>query len=194
MPTYPTLTCSLRTGIGSNAARQLRQQGLLPATVFGHGAPVSLVLDQHHFITIERKCNSASQFVNLSIDGQDGGLALVKTVQRNSLKKTPLHLDLQRISLQEQLHVAVSVVLKGEPIGVQKGGMLEIAVHALNLSCAAGVVPDSLTYDISTMEIGDILEASAFVLPKGCTLLDSPIECVALIRQPVLAEETPAAE
>ncbi len=185
MTTYPTLTCSLRTDTGSNAARKLRHQGLLPASVFGHGASVSLVLDRHHFGLMEHASHSGSQLVNLTIDGQDSGLALVKAVQRDTLRHTPLHVDFQRISLQEQLHVTVSVVLEGEAAGAKEGGMLEIIMHALHLSCAAGVVPDSLTYNISAMAIGDTLEAGAFVLPAGCTLLDRPEECVALIRQPI---------
>lgn len=192
MTTYPTLTCSLRTDIGSNAARKLRHQGLLPATVYGHGLPVSLMLDLHHFSVIEHASNSGSQLVNLSIDGLESGLVLVKTVQRDAIKKIPVHLDLQRISLQEELQVTVSVSLEGEPNGVKEGGMLEITMHALHLRCAVGVVPDKVTHDISAMEIGDTLEASAFVLPAGCTLLDRPEECVALIRQPLRTAATKA--
>ncbi|MHB9024223.1 MAG: 50S ribosomal protein L25 [Armatimonadota bacterium] len=190
MTMYPTLTCTLRTDTGSNASRKMRQQGLLPATVYGHGAAVSLVLDRHHFNLIEHASRSGSQLVNLSIDGKDNGLALVKTVQRDAIKRTALHLDLQRISLQEKLHAAVSVVLEGDSIGVQEGGMLEMTMHALQLSCAAGSVPASVTYDISEMKIGDTLEAGAFALPEGCELLTRSEECVALIRAPIRVAET----
>lgn len=189
MTMYPTLACALRTDTGSNAARKLRQQGLLPATVYGHGVAVSLVLNQHHFSVIEHASQSGSQLVNLSIDGKDSGLVVVKTVQRNTLKRTLLHVDFQRISLQEQLHVTVSVVLEGEAVGVKEGGMLEMPMHALHLRCEAGVVPDNVTHDISAMKIGDTLEAGVFVLPAGCILLDRPEECVALIRPPI---RTPA--
>lgn len=185
MSLYPTLTGTLRANTGSNAARKYRHQGLLPATVYGHGTVESLLLDQHLFTSIAHASHSGSLLVSLVIDGKDGGLVLVKNVQRDALKRTPMHVDLQRISLLEKLHVSVSVVLEGEPIGVKEGGMLEITMHALHLACAAGVVPARLTHDISDMKIGDTLEASAFVLPDGCTLLDRPEECVALIRPPL---------
>jgi len=196
MTTYPTLACSRRTGTGSNATRKLRQQGLLPATVYGHGAPASLVLDRRHFAIIEHASSSGSQLVNLSIDGADGGLALLKAIQRDTLRRVPTHVDLQRISLLEELHATVTIVLTGEPIGVKEGGgMLETPMHALHLRCAAGVVPDNVTYDISDMKVGDTLEASVFALPDGCVLLDRPEECVALIRPPIrtaVVAETPA--
>jgi hypothetical protein len=61
------------------------------------------------------------------------------------------------------------------------------------LRCAASLVPDTVTYDISALNMGDTLEAGAFVLPAGCVLQDRPEECVALIRQP-RTSATPAAD
>ena len=204
MTMYQTLSGTLRTSFGSNASRKLRHEGLLPATVYGHGDPISLVLNQHHFSAVEHASHSGSQLVNLSIDGKESGMVLVKSVQRHALKRVPVHVDLQRISLQEELQVVVTVVLEGEPAGVHEGGMLETTMHALHLRCAASLVPDKLTHDISAMNIGDTLEAGAFALPAGCTLLDRPEECVALIRAPIrtatttdadaAAAATPAAE
>lgn len=194
MTLYPTLTCASRTGTGKNAARKLRHQGLLPATVYGHGSAVSLVLPQQHFKIIEQASKSGSQLVSLSIDGQDSGLAMVKMVQRDALKHTPVHLDLQRVSLLQEMLVTVTVVLTGEPAGVKEGGMLETHMHALHLRCAANALPDNVTHDISAMKIGDTLDAAAIALPDGCTLMDRPEECVALIRQPIRTAAKSVAE
>lgn len=194
MAVYPTLNCSLRPNLGSNAARKLRQQGLLPASVYGHGDPVSLTARQHDYSVIAHASHSGSQLVNLIIEGQDGGLVLVKSVLRDPIKQTLMHLELQRVSLQEELQATVAVVLTGEPLGVKEGGMLETQMHALHLRCAASLVPDNVTYDISAMQIGDTLKAGAFELPTGCTLIDRPEECVALIRAPIRVAATEATE
>lgn len=190
MNEYPTLSCALRTQTGSNAMRQLRRQGLLPATVYGHGAPVTLSLNRQQFRSIELASRSGSQLVTLSIDDKESGLVLIKHVQRDTLTLVPVHLDLQRVSLQEELHVSVAIVLEGEPFGVKEGGMLEVILHALHLRCPAGGVPDNLTHDISAMQIGDTLDVSAIALPDGCFLLDRPEECVALIRAPIRSAAT----
>jgi large subunit ribosomal protein L25 len=192
MTVYPTLTCSLRSRKGSNAARQLRQQGLLPASVIGHGAPLLVEVDQHQFAQFEHTSKSGSPLLNLVVDEQESVLVMVKHVQRDTLQRLPLHLDMQRVSLEEEMPVSVMVVLTGEALGVKAGGMLEITMHMLHLRCAAGAVPEQITVDISEMQIGDTLEASACSLPAGCTLLDRPEECVALIRQPIRTA-TPAA-
>jgi large subunit ribosomal protein L25 len=194
MTTYSTLACARRDGTGSSIARQLRAKGKVPATVYGHGAPLSLVLDQHDFARVERESDSGSQLVQLSIDGVDGGLALVKSVQRSTLKRMTLHVDLQRVSLSQQLQVTVAVMLTGDPAGVTEGGRLEVILHALHLSSAAGSVPDNLVHDVSAMQIGDTLEAGTIALPDGCVLLDRPEECVALVRQPMRTAATATTE
>lgn len=188
MATYPTLSCATRTEIGSNAARQLRHQGLLPATVYGHGEPLSLKMDRHHFSVLEHASKSGSQIVVLEIDGVESGIVLVKKVQRDMIKMTPLHVDFQRISLSEELQVVVSLVPEGEPVGIATGGTFELVLHSLHIRCAADKVPDSISFDVSAMNIGDTIEAGAIALPEGCTLLDRPEECVALVRQPRVAE------
>ncbi len=72
--------------------------------------------------------------VNLNLDGQDVGLALVKNVQVNTLHKQIMSIDLQRISLKEQLHIVIPLVLTGEPAGVHAGGILGIERHTVNVT------------------------------------------------------------
>ncbi|HEY3377078.1 MAG TPA: 50S ribosomal protein L25 [Armatimonadota bacterium] len=193
MTTYPTLTCVSRTEIGSQAARKMLRQGQIPATVYSNGDPVSLMMDRRHFASVERAGQSGSQIVRLTLDGADAGLVLVKAIQRDLLKHFPTHIDLQRISLQQYLEVNVPVHLEGEPAGVHEGGVFEVTLHALNLRCMASAVPESLTHDISTMQVGDTLTAGQIVLPEGCELSDRPEECLAIIRQKLGVAAAPEA-
>ena len=181
MTTYPVLSCSLRDSFGGAASRRMRLQGQVPAIVYGHGESVSLTLERRHFSSIEQALAGA-QIVRLSIDGVDGGLALVKKVQRDVLKRIPSHIDLQRVSLQQSLQVSVSIVLDGDAAGVLLGGVLEMTMHALNLRCAASAVPEVLRHDITNLQVGEPLLAGHLQLPEGCELLDRAEECIAVIR------------
>jgi large subunit ribosomal protein L25 len=182
MTTYPTLTCSLRASTGSNAARQMRRRGQLPANVCGHGDPLLLQMEHLQFLTMTRGGNAGSQIVKLTIDGVDGGLAMVKRVQRDTVHKCFLHVDLQRISLTEDLHYTVAVVLEGEPVGLTEGGKLEVINQTIHLRGIAGAVPESLTFDISEMKVNDTLTAGQLALPEGCVLDMLPEACIAAIR------------
>ncbi len=193
MTMYPTLTCALRTGTGSREARKLRHQGLVPATVYGHGAAVSLTLDVRHFGAIQHANHSGSLIVSLLVDGKDDGLALVKAVQHAPIAKLPTHVDLQRISQHESLQVSVKLFLEGEAAGVVAGGVLEIISHAVNLRCPASSVPDSLKHDLTEMQIGDTLLAGQLILPAGCVLLDPEDTPMATLRHSKLSS-APTAE
>ncbi|MEI6519643.1 MAG: 50S ribosomal protein L25 [bacterium] len=182
MTTFPTLSCSLRTSTGSNVARQMRQKGLLPATVYGHGASVSITMEQKHFVKVALTGNSGSQIVHLDVDGTDGGLALVKNVQKNMLAHVLTHVDLQRVSLTDSLQIPVPLVLDGDAAGVLIGGVLDVYIFVLNLKCAASAVPESIHYDISNLQVNEHLTVSQIPLPEGCELLDRPEDTIAVIR------------
>ena len=113
--------------------------------------------------------------------GVDAGLALVKQVQVNTLHKQIMNIDLQRISLVDELHISLAVVLTGEPVGLHTGGLLDIERHSINVRCLASAVPEQITHDISGLDIGDLLTAGQLQLPEGCILADKPEECIAVV-------------
>jgi large subunit ribosomal protein L25 len=189
MATYPTLEVAARTGIGRSASHKLRRQHVLPASVCGHGESQSLQVDAKHFHTIMHGNAVGSLIVRLSIDGKDGGLALVKDVQHAPVTWAPIHVDMQRVSSKELLEVAVPVLLHGEPVGVHQGGMLETLMHTITLRCAADSVPANIEHDISAMEMGGILHTEHLTLPEGAQLVDRPDEIVAIVRRPRVQEE-----
>jgi len=194
---YPTLAVELRTNIGSSKARQLRRAGLAPAVIYGHGEPLSVMLDSKTFRATVAVDQYGSMIVQLNLDGKDAGLALVKNVQVNTLHKQIMNIDLQRISLKERLHIAIPVVLTGEPAGVHAGGILGIERHIINVICVASAVPEQITYDITELQLGEHLTAGQLILPEGCELLDKADECIASVahlRGGAAQEEVVAAE
>lgn len=178
---YPTLAVALRSNTGSSNARRLRRTGVAPAVIYGHGEPLSVMLDSKAFRETVSVDQYGSMIVKLHVDGQDAGLALVKNVQVNTLHKEIMNIDLQRISLKEKLHIAIPVVLTGEPAGVHAGGLLSIERHVINVICVASSVPEQITFDISALEIGEHLSAGDLPLPDGCELADKADECIASV-------------
>jgi large subunit ribosomal protein L25 len=197
MAKYPVLTVSSRVAAGTSAAHKLRLQHFIPASVCGHGESQSLAIDTKHFLAMEHAGHTAAQIISLKIDGKDGGLAIVREIQRHPVQRFPIHVDMQRVSLTESVEMPVPVTLIGEPIGVQRGGMLEVVLHAVTVRGMASAVPLGIEYDISALEIGDMLHASQLPLPDGCVLADRPEELIAAIRAPrleVVEAEAPEAE
>src|SRR5690606_35098864 len=80
-------------------------------------------------------------------------------------------------------HAAVPIELRGEPIGVKTGGLLEQLVHEIEVSCNPSNLPDSIVNDVESLAIGQSLKVSDLNLPEGVSVkLDGDV-LVALVTQ-----------
>ena len=74
-----------------------------------------------------------------------------------------------------------------EAPGVVEGGVLNQETRELNIEALPGDIPDSITHDVSGMEMNATVNLSAVTVPDGVTLLDDPEETViATITPPTL--------
>jgi len=81
----------------------------------------------------------------------------------------PVHVDFYRVTAKSIIEVEVTVNFVGEEDspGMKEGGSLNVVKYAVSVKCPAGSIPDEITVDLSTMEIGDALKISDVSLPKG---------------------------
>ena len=189
MSEQPMLHLKSRAGMGSNAVKKYRREGLAPGIVYGHTEPLAVMTDAHAFrmtVPIEQY---GSQVVRITVDDTDAGSALVKGVQINTVNRQILNIDFQRVSLEDRINVSVSLVAEGESPDARLGAMLEQFLHSVNLRCSAFEVPAQIVVDISGMHIGDSLRAADLPLPADCELNTSPEEIILLVAAPTKAAE-----
>ena len=59
------------------------------------------------------------------------------------------------------MHLSVTIQLNGSPFGVRnEGGILEHTLHALEISCLPGDIPNKITLDVEDMHLGDAFHVS----------------------------------
>jgi large subunit ribosomal protein L25 len=143
-----------RDGVGKGVARKLRMQGRLPAVLYGRkDAPVGLSLNEVEMKGILRK-HPDSAIVDLSIAGGTTINAIVRDVQRHPASGKLVHIDLQRIRLDEKLRLEVHVNVTGNPAGVKdQGGILEHGSRTLNVMCLPTQIPAAFEVDASALLI-----------------------------------------
>ena len=103
--------------------------------------------------------------------------ALVSEMHWDPLGIEVLHMDLQRVDVNEKVHVTVPIRFHGEPVGTKEGGMFLENQHQVDIECPAGSIPDSVTLEIAELQLGSNLAASSLTLPEGVVLI-SPAEQV----------------
>jgi len=185
------LAAARRTAFGSANARRLRDEGKVPAVLYGHGEDVlPLALASKDVQTL---VESGHHMVTLTIEGKQER-ALVKEVQFDGWQSRVLHVDFARVALDETVTIAVEIKTHGQPKAVLAGGVLEQPMHQMHIECKADHIPDTITIEIGHLEMNQMLHVRDVPLPEGVKALDEADALVVVIHEPrgVVEEEAPA--
>jgi len=184
-----TLNAELRKEAGSIAARRFRRAGQIPAVLYGHTEdPVSLLLrreDVQHLVAHRVK------MIVVSVKGKAES-ALVKDVQFDTFGEEVLHLDLERVAMDEVIEVECPVELTGTSKGAAAGGVVEHPVSDLRIQCLPGNIPEVIKVSTSDLAIGDAIHVRDIQAPEGVTILTDPEAILVTIRPPVVVVEEEA--
>ncbi len=166
----PDLEVLERTGTGKGAARQARRDGMVPGIVFGGDVdPLPIQINFNKLLTMLRKGRFKATLFNLKVEGHDDVRVICRDVQRHVVKDLPTHIDFMRLkrTTKINLYIGVEVVGEEESPGLRKGGVLTLIRPEVELLVTAADIPENVTIDVSTLEIGDSLTISDVTLPAG---------------------------
>ncbi|MGY3437554.1 MULTISPECIES: 50S ribosomal protein L25/general stress protein Ctc [unclassified Marinovum] len=166
----PDLHALERTGTGKGAARQARRDGMVPGIVFGGDTdPLPIQIPFNTLFKQLKAGRFKSTLFNLKVDGQDDVRVICRDVQRDVVKDLPTHLDLMRLRRTTKINLFIHVDFTNEEAspGLKKGGVLTVVRPEVELVVTAGDIPESITVDLSGLDIGDIVHISDVTLPAG---------------------------
>jgi large subunit ribosomal protein L25 len=183
------LTVAERTKLGSAESRRLRKQGLVPGVLYGRGEPVAICIGERELRAALTTGAGSHAVLDVAVDGGREHSAILKEFQRDRVRGTIIHVDLQEIRLDQLIHSAVSITLVGDPVGVKEGGVLSQVANEVNVEGLPLEIPQHIDVDVSGMHIGDSLRLSEVAVPDGITLLDDSESVVATVTMPTRVEE-----
>ncbi len=174
-----------RNAFGKQSARDLRKEGGVPAVLYGRAQDtVAIQLDARTFRQFLRTYGE-NVIINMEVSAGNTETVIIKEIQRHPVDKQRLiHADFIRISLDEPVTSAVPVVLVGNPIGVQEGGVLEFPLRQVSLHCLPMQIPNEITIDVGHLDIGDAVHVSELTLDEEIDILDEPERIIATVSQP----------
>src|SRR5215210_7455915 len=165
------LKAQARDGRGKGDARKLRAQGLVPGVLYGHGVePVAISLSSQDLLHFFHANHGAATVVDLDVDGKRH-MAIPREIQRDHLHGKYVHIDFLAVRRDEKVRMSVEIHEAGEAPGVKSGGVIEHHLRDVEIECFPGDVPEQLTADISSLELGDMLRLGDVAVPNGVTIL-----------------------
>jgi large subunit ribosomal protein L25 len=181
------LAVKQRAERGSRAAKRLRDTGLVPGVIYGHGEDVLPVTLPRREVSIH--LNKGAHVFELQVDGKQERV-LVKDVQFDHLGSEVIHVDFARVSFDERVTVTVPLELKGEPKGAEEGGVLTQVIAALEVECLVLEIPEAIRHNVAEMALNDVLHIKDLKLPPGVKAVQDGELIVATVKE--VLEEAPA--
>jgi len=115
---------------------------------------------------------------------------MIKDIQYHSVTEEVMHVDLMRIRRTEKMTFSIPLVLKGDAVGIDEGGIVAQVATTIDVECFPNDVPESITVDISGLEFNSAMAAEEIVLP-GDTVLVSAENTTIVTCNPPKAEVEP---
>jgi large subunit ribosomal protein L25 len=174
-----TLKATLRESIGSGESRRLRNDGFLPAVVYGLDMePVSIALNAREFTSALKTEAGSNVILNLEV-GKNKYTTLAREIQRHPYKNEFLHIDLIQIDLTQKVEADVQINFLGTPLGVKdEGGLVQTINSTITVSTLPSSIPSSLDLDISELNVGENATALDVKLPEGVELASEDDESI----------------
>ena len=182
---------------GSSDSRRLRGEGQIPAVVYGHGMdPISVSVNRRELRVALSGGAGMNTILDLTVDGTVYP-SLIKDIQRHPVKRNVEHIDFIQVNLNEQITVAIPVILEGEAKDVlANNGLVDLAIQELHVRTTPRQIPDSIVIDVTDFTLDTVIRIEDLSLPTGVEAIgepDAPVVTV-LVMRGIEEEEAEAAE
>src|SRR3990172_8825450 len=148
MSTKFELSAETRDAKGKGASRRLRRVGKVPAILYGASkAPMTILLDHNQMMRHLDNDAFHTAILTVSVGGEKDQ-AILRDWQMHPYKPQIMHVDLQRISATEKLHMKVP----------------------LDVTCLPKDLPEFLEADLSGLHLNQSVHLSDIKLPEGVVI------------------------
>ena len=139
---------------GKQDVKRMRKEGLIPGVYYTNGEDgIPIVSD---FMSLRGIVYAASKkVINLNIEGEAAPKnCVLKDVKFHPVTDQILHFDLLGLNPGKVIKMQIPVVLKGQAVGVRKGGKVQHTLHTCKIKCLPKDLIDAIEVDISNLDLG----------------------------------------
>ena len=162
---------------------KLRENGELPAVLFGHGDKNSnLQLDYVSFEKIYKEAGE-STIIDLVVDGGKTSKAIISDVQYEPVKGRLSHVDFRIVKMDEKITAGSPLEFIGESKVVKEdGGSIVHNISEVEIECLPGDLIHEIIVDVSVLKtFDDVIMIKDLPLPKNVEIMGhEPEDVVAL--------------
>ncbi len=189
-----TIEVKPRPETGKNANRRARSAGKIPAVVYGGGKEsVAIEVDRKTLVDTMKGHGGENPIFLLKL-GDKERHAMIRNMQSDPVSRQVVHIDFQRVQMDQKVRVMVPIELVGTAYGVKtEGGMLDFVTREVHVECLPGDIPKHIECNVTNVHVGQHVEVKDLEIPEGVVVLDEPDKVIVALGHSRL-EAAPAAE
>ena len=169
-------------GAGSTPSKQLRDQKLVPAVIYGPGVEDNLLISLPEIEVEKLLSRIEKEFVLIKVDGQEYK-CLIYDVDFHPVTDRPIHVDLYATRPDSPVTITVPIRLEGTAPGITEGGRLYQPLREIQIKCLPENVPAEFVVNIGKLNIGNSLKVRR-IKPKDLEILTAAERTIVVIRPP----------
>jgi large subunit ribosomal protein L25 len=158
---------------GRSASRRLRHAGKVPAIVYGANSDaVAVTLDHNTVFHALKKESFHTSILELELNGKTEQV-VVRDFHIHAFRPEVLHMDLQRVSATEEMHMSIPLHFLNEEISPAvktQGAHVTRVANEVEIRALATNLPQFIEVDLKELKAGQTIHLSDLVLPKGVKL------------------------
>lgn len=162
-----------RQAVGTSASRRYRHEGKVPVVIYGAGKDNLALLVNHDELSHNLDTEGFHSAVIKIDTGSGVEQAILRDVQMHPSKPKVMHVDFQRVSATEKIHIAVPLHFIGaeDAPGVKTdNGIMSHVVTDVDVECLPADLPEYLEVDVSSLGMHESAHLSDIQLPDGVVI------------------------
>jgi large subunit ribosomal protein L25 len=159
-----------RNAQGTSASRRLRLADKVPGIIYGgKGEPAMIELDHNPLFHALRKEKFHASILDMELDGK-AERVLLRTYQMHPYKQQVLHIDFQRVSEDQPIHMRVPLHFTGQensPAVKLSAAMVSHVMSEVDIACLPKDLPEYIAVDLSGLKSTDVIKVLDLKMPAG---------------------------
>jgi large subunit ribosomal protein L25 len=160
---------------GGKAARAMRAEGDIPGVIYSSDSradTTSITVGARDLRHAVSGPSGIHAILDVSLDGGKNRTAMIKDLQLDPIRDRVIHIDLHEVRADQTVSTRVAIHIEGAAPGVNMGGVLSQPVHEVGIDALISAIPESITIDVSELDIGQSIRLGDVPAPEGVAFTD----------------------
>jgi len=140
-----------RSEIGKNVVDKMRENHTIPAVIYSKGEEsVHVSINEIEFLRVYKSAGSSS-LLGLQLEGETIP-AIIKEIQRHPFKNQILHVDFQKLNMNEKIKMTIPIILVNrDSIKLQPSILMQL-LDQIEIECLPNNIPNGAEIDVEDMD------------------------------------------